>query len=160
MSSSTVSLPTIQRERINQANLFYTTAENGTWTRLPPTPYSDEWNIYNVDILFNIQLAQKFRGGAGTCTLRLSPSQYNNVKISMDEESRKGFPDILLEIDILETPFCYFSRSKPGNDDPHTLADFPLYDWPRRSKPSSFGCLKVNSDIWHGQTSFGRGLRQ
>ena len=63
----------------------------------------------------SIKLTQKFRDGAGTCTVELTPANYahDDIGIVMDIESGEDPADFWLEITILSSPGCTFSRVRP-----------------------------------------------
>lgn len=127
-SSSTTPSSAPERLQINQGSLEYKTAQNAAWTRMLGTPYHKTHTIFSVDIKYSISFAQKFANGAGTCTLTLQPKDYANVSIDMDLDMGPEGADFFLNLDIVNRPSCIFSRTKVGNDNPHTLADFPLHN--------------------------------
>ncbi|KAL9602483.1 MAG: hypothetical protein Q9219_001775 [cf. Caloplaca sp. 3 TL-2023] len=127
MSSSTsLAVPNVQRLQISLANLYYKTSADSDWVRLNPTPYSETYNVSDIDLKNTISIKQRFPGGAGTCTLILTTTHYNRKWINMDPKDT-AVPDFWVDFDVHSPPSCLFTRTKAGNEDPHTLADFPLH---------------------------------
>ena len=123
-------VPTVKSVAVSQANLFYKTADNQTWTRLPSTSLRPKFNIFNVDVKYTIKIEQRYPEGAGICTLMLKPEHYSSspVKIDMDLENEDpNNADFLVDIVCQNIPPCTLSRTKKDETPPHyNLSDFLL----------------------------------
>ncbi|KAL8732748.1 MAG: hypothetical protein Q9166_002528 [cf. Caloplaca sp. 2 TL-2023] len=127
-ASSTAAAKPPQRLQFSQANLDYKTASDKEWIRLDPLQNNAEFNIVDVDIRYGITLKQKFPDGAGTCSLEFKPEEYSSGTITADPMPGKSHPNMLwVHFKPASIPSCELTRTKVGDDDTHSLQDFPLH---------------------------------
>ena len=71
----------LERIRLNRANLCYKSAGNNQWVELDSILQEDRFNVFNVEIKYSIKVEQRYPAGTGICSLVLEPINYSEPKI-------------------------------------------------------------------------------
>ena len=125
MSSTQSAQPSLERIRIDRANLWYKSAGNDQWVKLDNiTTQSDTFNVSRVEVRYSIKVEQRYPSGTGTCSLTLEPINYYEPKVDAAEDSKyPEAPDFILSVLCKDVPDCIYSASGISSK---SLADFPL----------------------------------
>ena len=118
MASSSAAASATNKLNCSRANLYYKTEEKEAWTRLDGTDHKD-FNIFTVEVRQTISFQQRYKGGAGTCSLTIEPGQYSDPKIdAVKNDEGDNEMRLSLHVTNLSTPNLSSTVK--------THADFPL----------------------------------
>ena len=118
MASSSAAASATNKLNCSRANLFYKTDDKEAWTRLDGTDNKD-FNIFTVEVRQTINFQQRYKGGAGSCSLTIEPGQYSDPKIDAVKND-EGDNEIRLSLHVTDLSTPKLSGTVK------TLADFPL----------------------------------
>ncbi|KAI4272398.1 MAG: hypothetical protein LQ337_005327 [Flavoplaca oasis] len=153
--SSASSEPAIYKLPFSQARLCYKSNPSDDWTLLASIQKDGWHNVVHASVgVDGVTIEQNFPKGAGKCTLKIPQDQIPGATVEILPFPGPGIETSVfwLSFKVLSKPVCVFSRTLKGDQDPHSLKDFPLHYYSDNFHYLNLGLPRLKLSQKHGLT--------